>query len=109
MTCSRPSPLEGRILQTLVDLRARGDTGPSFCRALRQVFCPKSSCNVMHFLTVRPHMDERWLGCKMNADACEKLANASTDHVAKATFHDLAHLWRELARRVERLNRERPE
>jgi hypothetical protein len=22
----------------------------------------------------------------MNADACEKLANASTDHVAKATF-----------------------
>jgi hypothetical protein len=54
-------------------------------------------------------MDERWLGCKMNADACEKLANASTDHVAKATFHDLAHLWRELARRVERLDRERPE
>jgi hypothetical protein len=83
--------------------------GPSFCRALRQVFCPKSSGNVMHFLTVRPHMDERSLGCKMNADACEKLANASTDHVAKATFHDLAHLWRELARRVERLDRERPE
>jgi hypothetical protein len=54
-------------------------------------------------------MDERWLGCKMNADACEKLANLSTDHAAKATFHDLAHLWRELARRVEKLDPERPE
>jgi hypothetical protein len=53
------------------------------------------------------HMDEHSL--KMNADACEKLANASTDHVAKGTFHDLAHLWRELARRVERLDRERPD
>jgi hypothetical protein len=71
-------------------------------------FAPKSSGKVMQFPTVRPHMDERWLGCKMNADACEKLAHASTDDVAKATFHGLAHLWRELARRIEWLNRERP-
>jgi hypothetical protein len=95
----------GRILQhsfATLDLRARGNGGPFFytCRALIKSFA--------HFLTVRPHMDERSLGCKMNADACEKLANASTDHVAKATFHDLAHLWRELARRVEWLDRERP-
>jgi hypothetical protein len=63
----------------------------------------------MDFLTVRSHVDERSLSCKMKADACEKLANASIDHVVKATFHDLAHLWRELARRVERLDRERPD
>jgi hypothetical protein len=54
-------------------------------------------------------MDERSLSYKMSADACEKQASASTDHVAKVTFRDLAHLWRELARRVERLDRERPD
>jgi hypothetical protein len=54
-------------------------------------------------------MDERSLNYKMGADACEKLASVSTNDVAKATCRDLAHLWRELARRVESLNRERPD
>jgi hypothetical protein len=45
----------------------------------------------------------------MSADACEKLASVSTNDAAKATYRDLAHIWRELARRVESLNRERPD
>ena len=63
----------------------------------------------MVVFSVRPHMSERSLSYKMSADACEQLERASTDHVARATYHDLAHLWRELARRVERLDRERPD
>ncbi len=59
---------------------------------------------------VWPHMmDERSLSYTMSADACEKLASVSTSDVAKATYRDLANLWRELARRVETLNRERPD
>jgi hypothetical protein len=51
-------------------------------------------------------MDERSLSYKMSADACEKLASMSTSDAAKTTYRDLAQLWRELARRAERLNRE---
>jgi hypothetical protein len=52
------------------------------------------------------YMDERSLSYKMSADACEKLASMSTSDAAKTTYRDLAQLWRELARRAERLNRE---
>jgi hypothetical protein len=54
---------------------------------------------------VRPYMDARSDDpYRSSAAACEKLASATLDQDAKATYLGLAHQWRELAHHVETLD-----
>jgi hypothetical protein len=46
---------------------------------------------------------------RLSAVACEKLASATLDQVAKATYLGLAHQWRELAYHVETGDGGRPD